>query len=133
MNAIDKICLRLSLIILIGWLFTPAPVIELTVPRGGGLMPVRDLGQYDQVPQDLRNWFGGLKNKAGSQCCADADGYDAQWDTKDGKFRVFGVAGWIVVADDAVIHEPNKVGVAKVWWVDKSQKVIRCFLEGTEG
>jgi hypothetical protein len=97
------------------------------------LTQARNLGQYDQVPQDQRDWFSNLKSKAGSQCCADADGYDAQWDTKDGKFRVFGIAGWIVVPDDAVVREPNKVGVAKVWWVDKEQKTIRCFLEGTEG
>jgi hypothetical protein len=109
-------------------------VIFLLLLAGVVKVPARNLGQYDQVPQELREWFRSLHNGNSELCCANADGYDAQWDTKDGHLRVYGIAGWVVVPDKAVVREPNKVGVAKVWWADPMrQDVVICFLEGTEG
>lgn len=96
----------------------------------------RDLGQYVQMPPELREWFGKLQSKKNILCCADADGYDAQWDTKGDHYIVFSPDGWVDVPDEAVVTVPNKAGVAKVWWYwdgegHKTRKV-RCFMPGTQ-
>ena len=93
----------------------------------------RDLGQYAQVPPDIRQWFNTLHSKKGL-CCADADGYDAQWDTLDGQYRVFSPDGWVVVPTEAVVEVPNKSGVAKVWWETGrgGTRGVRCFLPGPQ-
>jgi hypothetical protein len=95
----------------------------------------RDNGQWAQVAPELRRWFSQLHNKMGYRCCDDADGFDAQWDTKDNHYRVYDNGRWYVVPDEKVVTEPNKLGVAKVWWSNALMlnKEIRCFMPGTEG
>lgn len=102
---------------------------------GASFVEARDLGQYSQITPEMRQWFNSLYNKNKQLCCTDADGYDAQWDTKEGKYRVFDqTQGWVTVPDEAVVETPNKAGVAKVWWyVDKGERKIRCFLRGAQG
>lgn len=97
----------------------------------------RDNGQYAQVDQETRAWFGQLKSGSGTLCCADADGTsDPQWIGKksaDGKWRYqVNINGqWIEVPDEAVIVEPNKVGRTIVWTYQyDGQTRIRCFLPG---
>jgi len=114
-----------------------APTCALALAVLSGLFrfaDARDFGQYAQVPQDLREWFGALKNKNNILCCADADGYDAQWDTAQGHYRVFSKDGWIVVPDDAVVTGPNKALVSKVWWKfdEAGKRSVRCFMPGLE-
>lgn len=100
----------------------------------------RDNGQWAQASPEQRRWFESLHNRASIHCCADADGYDAQWDTQDGKYRVWGEqpgkpGRWVVVEDLAVVDGPNKAGVAKVWWGQAKDGGlwVRCFMPGTEG
>lgn len=93
----------------------------------------RDLGQYAQVSPELRQWYGSLHNKSRQLCCADADGWDAVWDTKDGHYRVRADNAWIVVPDEAVVEGPNKAGVAKVWfYTEFASKGVRCFMPGSQ-
>ncbi len=97
----------------------------------------RDNGQYSQVDPNIKKWIESLQDKSGVSCCNTADGYDAQWDTKDGHYRVFLEGQWIVVEDNALLDIPNKLGVARVWWFrtyDQNHKLvprIRCFLPGS--
>ncbi len=93
----------------------------------------RDLGQYVQASPELRQWFGTLHNQSKQLCCADADGYDAQWDTSGNSYRVFSPEGWVVVPPEAIIDVPNKAMVAKVWWAfDKGKRTVRCFIPGLQ-
>ena len=99
----------------------------------------RDLdNRYAANP--LHDWFEGLHSGKGP-CCADADGalvQDADWESKDGHYRVRIEGEWIVVPDDVIIKEPNRDGRTIVWgyptrgWggVQKDSYVIRCFMPG---
>ena len=100
----------------------------------------RDLeGKYAQSP--LKPWFNHLASKKGL-CCSEADGQtviDADWETKDGHYRVFIEGQWWIVPDDAVITEPNLDGRTIVWPIfyrsfDHLDRVeIRCFIPGVMG
>src|ERR1700693_5322205 len=77
----------------------------------------RDLdGRYAQSP--LKPWFDHLSSKKGP-CCSDGDGSaisDADWESKDGHYRVRipdtrrpgDPMIWVDVPNDAVITEPNR-------------------------
>jgi hypothetical protein len=58
---------------------------------------------------------------------------DVDWDTLSGHYRVRIHQEWVVVPDDAVVTEPNKVGVPVVWpYLDANGNTqIRCFLPGS--
>jgi hypothetical protein len=101
-----------------------------------------DNGQYSQVDPKVKDWVTGLKNNDGVGCCATADGFptEVEWDTKQSKYRVLVDGHWYEVPDEAVIHEPNRLGYPVVWYywmnniMDGSRRLmIRCFLPGTEG
>lgn len=93
----------------------------------------RDLdGRYATSP--LKPWFDQLKSGKGL-CCSDADGTaisDADWDVQSGHYRVKIDGLWIVVPDDAVITEPNRVGRTMVWPIRGYLGTsIRCFMPGS--
>lgn len=98
----------------------------------------RDLdGRYAASP--LKPWFDSLKSGKGP-CCSDADGSaisDADWESRDGRYRVRLEDQWWDVPDDAVITEPNRAGRTMVWPVyqralDGLLKInIRCFIPGS--
>lgn len=93
----------------------------------------RDDGRYAGSP--LKEWFDNLKSGKGP-CCSDADGSavsDADWETKDGRYRVRLDGEWHDVPDDALITEPNRAGRTMVWpmkYLDGSTQ-IRCFMPGS--
>lgn len=97
----------------------------------------RDDGHYAQSP--LKPWFDSLKSGKGP-CCSDADGsvvQDADWESKDGRYRVKLEGTWYDVPDDAVLKEPNRAGRTMVWPIyyrsmGKLDRVeIRCFIPGS--
>ena len=101
-------------------------------------------GRFAQSP--LKPWFDQLRSGKG-RCCSDADGTavkDADWESKDGHYRVFIHDQWWDVPDEAVITEPNKFGRTMVWPIygwDYSKPggehgyaeniTIRCFMPGS--
>jgi hypothetical protein len=94
----------------------------------------RDLDHHDNVSPEIHAWVNGLKNQTGVSCCATADGWKpeaVEWDFDKHGYRVQIEGKWVDVADEAVIHGPNKLGHAEVWYyhVDGLPKV-RCFLPG---
>ena len=94
----------------------------------------RDMDQHGNVSLEIQQWVNALKNENGVSCCATADGWKpeaVEWDFDKHGYRVQIEGKWIDVTDDAVIHGPNKLGHAEVWYyhVDGLPKV-RCFLPG---
>lgn len=88
-------------------------------------------GRYAQSP--LKQWFDSLKSGKGN-CCSDADGSvvkDADWESKDGRYRVRLDGRWYDVDEDAVITEPNRYGRTMVWPISGWDGLtIRCFMPG---
>ena len=95
----------------------------------------RDRGQFANANPELRAWFNGLKSGKGP-CCSDADGTavsDVDWESGDGHYRVRIDGEWVVVPDNAVINEPNRVGRTMVWPIRDGVGglYIRCFMPGS--
>jgi len=94
-------------------------------------------GRFANSP--LKPWFDQLSSGKGP-CCSDADGsvvLDADWESKDGHYRVRIQDKWWDVPDEAVITEPNKFGRTMVWPIyywglgSLNRVEIRCFMPGT--
>jgi len=108
----------------------------LSLPFFMGLALTRDLeGKYANSP--LKQWFDSLASRR-APCCSIADGQsveDVDWDTKDGKYRVWLNSQWIEVPPDALVAVPNKFGLAVVWpYKDyEGRTQIRCFIPGAGG
>lgn len=107
--------------------------LALFVLLGVGFAQARDDGRYANSP--MKPWFESLRNKDGVQCCDVADGMalsDVDWDTRDGHYRVRLDEQWVMVPDDRVITQPNRVGRAIVWpQYFNGKPVVRCFMPGT--
>jgi hypothetical protein len=113
--------------------------IALLLAASGTL--ARDLdGRYVNSP--LHDWFMGLRSGLGP-CCSDADGSvvaDADWESREGHYRVRVMNEWWDVPDEAVVVEPNRYGRTMVWPIyihgyshDLLHKLdvrIRCFMPG---
>jgi hypothetical protein len=98
-------------------------------------MHARDLdGRYAAQNPELHQWFEGLRSGKGP-CCSDADGSavsDVDWETNNGHYRVRIDDQWIVVPDEAVITEPNRIGRTMVWPIRGYLGVsVRCFMPGS--
>jgi hypothetical protein len=97
-------------------------------------LSVKRANAHDHARPDLNKWFDGLASGKGL-CCSFADGTvitDADWESKDGHYRVKVDDQWIEVPDDAVITEPNKDGRTMVWPIRGYLGIsIRCFMPGS--
>jgi hypothetical protein len=97
---------------------------------------------HDARHPELNNWFEGLHSGKGP-CCSNADGnvvIDADWESKDGHYRVKLEGQWVDVPDEAVIKEPNRDGRTIVWpggttWnynmPNAKTLTVRCFMPGS--
>lgn len=97
---------------------------------------------HDSHRPELNNWFSGLKSEGGGLCCSGSDATvirDADWDTKDGHYRVRIEGQWVDVPDDAVVKGPNLDGQTLAWPIyyrslgEPARIGIRCFMPGTQG
>jgi len=89
---------------------------------------------HDAAHPELNGWFDHLASGKGL-CCSLVDGEmvaDADWESKDGHYRVRIDGEWIDVPDDAVITEPNRDGRTMVWPIRRygALRSIRCFMVG---
>lgn len=93
-----------------------------------------DHGQFAQSSPEIRQWFNGL-HSGKEPCCSNADGVivdDPDWRSKDGHYEVRLDNEWVVVPDDALITEPNRVGRTMVWPMFKDGHMVpRCFMPGS--
>ena len=93
---------------------------------------------HDLSRPELDRWFESLRSGKGP-CCSAADGTalsEADWDVRDGHYRVRIKGQWWDVPEEAVIKEPNRAGRTMVWpfyhWtLGKPLRIdIRCFIPG---
>lgn len=89
---------------------------------------------HDKSKPELNSWFNSLKSKTGFACCSDADGtalVDTDWESKNGKYRVFVNGQWYDVPDEAVLTTPNRDGRTIVWpiYFNGILKIV-CFIPG---
>lgn len=120
------ICVALALIVA-----AIAFVLYLTVPSWA----------HDPARPDLDSWFNSLRSPAtGGSCCSFVDGtvlLDADWESKNGHYRVQIEGEWYDVPPDTVLTTPNRYGPAVVWRYRNPNNeevtrpwVIRCFIPG---
>jgi hypothetical protein len=106
----------------------------LLILLADGPAAARDDGRYAQVDRSIRDWFRGLTNQRGVNCCDTIDGIrleDPDWELTGDGYRVRLDGVWLDVPAIAVITKPNRVGYVIVWRVfDGGKPVIRCFLPG---
>jgi len=104
-------------IVIIFWMASPAHA--------------RDDGRYAGSP--LKGWFDSLKSGKGP-CCDLSDGRrvdDADWESRDGHYRVRIDGEWVDVDDEAVLTIPNLAGHTMVWPMYKDEHPkARCFIPG---
>jgi hypothetical protein len=89
-----------------------------------------DRGQFEDVPDDIRNWFKGVTSQAGVPCCDIADGHRTDYEVRAGAYWVPVDGTWWRVPDQAVIRDAgNPLGEAIVWYVNFRGSIeIRCFV-----
>lgn len=92
-----------------------------------------DRGQYENVPQHIRDWFKSVKSRNGVPCCDISDGHRTEYDMRNSQYWVPIEGTWIQVPPEAVIHNAdNPVGDAVVWYAKvQNNTYIRCFVPGS--
>jgi len=88
---------------------------------------------HDHARPELNGWFDKLQSNNGI-CCSGNDGrtvLDADWESRDGHYRVRLENEWYDVHDDAVVKVPNIDGRTVVWPIRyQGRTIIRCFMPG---
>ena len=89
-----------------------------------------DRGQFEDVPDDIRAWFKGVRSPAGLPCCDIADGHRTIYDVRGGAYWVPIDGVWWRVPERAVVRNAgNPLGEAVVWYVSIRGNIeIRCFV-----
>jgi hypothetical protein len=89
-----------------------------------------DRGQFENVPDDIRAWFRGVRSPAGIPCCDISDGHRAEYDVRAGAYWVPINGLWWQVPEKAVVRNAgNPLGEAVVWYVSLRGNIeIRCFV-----
>src|SRR5262245_43260169 len=101
---------------------------------------------------ETRDWFKGIKNKAGGRCCDMADGFPVDWDMAGTIDNTSGLDEWeasnarsgyrVRLADGQWHDVPNfalidpkasKLGYAVVWLLPRGSLQIYWFLPGSGG
>lgn len=89
-----------------------------------------DRGQFENVPDNIRSWFRGVRSPTGVPCCDISDGHRTDYDVRGGNYWVPIDGEWMQVPDRAIIREGgNPVGEAVVWYVHhRGGIIISCFV-----
>ena len=89
-----------------------------------------DRGQFENVPDDVRTWFKGVRSPAGVPCCDISDGHRTEYDVRGGAYWVPINGLWWQVPEKAIIRNAgNPLGEAVVWYVNLRGNIeIRCFV-----
>jgi hypothetical protein len=102
--------------------------VSLTFFTGAALAV--DRGQFENVPDDIRAWFKGVRSPAGVPCCDISDGHRTEYDVRAGAYWVPINGLWWQVPEKAIIRNAgNPLGEAVVWYVNLRGNIeIRCFV-----
>ena len=92
---------------------------------------------HDYQHPELNSWYESLHSGKGP-CCDGSDATrvdDADWETKDGHYRVRIDGEWVDVPNDAVVDGPNRAGRTMVWpyYLNGAFVGVRCFMPGSMG
>ncbi len=89
-----------------------------------------DRGQFENVPDDVRRWFKGVRSPAGVPCCDISDGHRTEYAVRAGAYWVPINGLWWRVPEKAIIRNAgNPLGEAVVWYVSLRGSIeIRCFV-----
>jgi hypothetical protein len=89
-----------------------------------------DRGQFENVPDDIRAWFKGVRSPAGIPCCDISDGHRTEYEVRAGAYWVPINGLWWQVPERAIIRNAgNPLGEAVVWYVSLRGRIeIRCFV-----
>jgi hypothetical protein len=89
-----------------------------------------DRGQFENVPDDIRAWFKGVRSPAGVPCCDISDGHRTEYDVRAGAYWVPINGLWWQVPERAIVRNAgNPLGEAVVWYVSLRGNIeIRCFV-----
>ena len=93
-----------------------------------GLTPglyARDYGQYNDVPQHIRDWFKGLKNpRNGGSCCDQSDCARTEARTQGNARQARAPNGtWLSIPDDRIVQS----------YGNPTGEPILCAIEDEEG
>ena len=103
------------------------------------MLPIFAIGParaHDHDHPELNGWYESLHSGKGP-CCDGSDAKrvdDADWDSRDGHYRVRIDGEWVDVPNGAVVDGPNRAGRTMVWpyYMDGHPKA-RCFMPGSMG
>ena len=85
-----------------------------------------DHGQFENIPDDIRAWFKGVRSPTGVPCCDISDRHRTDYDVRAGAY-------WVPVNGlwwQAIVRNAgNPLGEAVVWYVSLRGNIeIRCFV-----
>ena len=91
---------------------------------------------HDYRHPELNGWYESLHSGKGP-CCDGTDATrvdDADWETKDGHYRVRIDGEWVDVPNEAVVSGPNLAGRTMVWpYYLNGHPKARRFMPGSMG
>ena len=91
---------------------------------------------HDHENPELNSWYESLRSGKGP-CCDGSDAKrvdDADWESKDGHYRVRIDGEWVDVPREAVVDGPNRAGRTMVWpYYQGGHPKARCFMPGSMG
>src|SRR5258705_659797 len=104
-------------------------VIGALISVSGTALAV-DHGQFENVPDDIRAWFKGVRSPAGVPCCDISDGHRTEYDVRAGAYWVPINGLWWRGAEKAIIRNAgNPLGEDAVWYVRLRGNIeSRCFV-----
>src|SRR5258708_9824094 len=82
-----------------------------------------DRGQFENVPDDIRAWFKGVRSQDGVPCCDISDGHRTEYDVRAGAYWVPINGLWWRVPEKAIIRNAgNPLG-----WDRRQRKFLASF------
>ena len=89
---------------------------------------------HDHARPELNAWYESLRSGKGP-CCDGSDAKrvdDADWENRDGHYRVRIDGEWVDVPREAVVDGPNRAGRTMVWpYYEDGHPKARCFMPGS--
>jgi hypothetical protein len=102
------------------------------------VVSARDYGQYEDVPQHIREWFKALKNpRYGNSCCDESDCARTEARTHGDQWEALAPDGsWVTIPPDRIVHDQgNPTGEPILCASDSGggQWRVLCFVPGPGG
>ncbi len=101
------------------------------------ILPIFTIGRaraHDHERPELNSWYESLHSGKGP-CCDGSDAKrvdDADWESRDGHYRVRIDGEWVDVPKEAVVDGPNRAGRTMVWpYYQDGHPKARCFMPGS--